>query len=115
MLNVSLPQFFAEGSQSVPLLFIFRCLMDKQEKIRFAAFQKITGAFGFWFLAGGKEEGKAFIRHRQWDTSFYLFQYFPHGCFAAGLLCQVVIQRPVVEKNHVGGGKQLLPADLIAQ
>lgn len=91
MLNISLPQFFAEGSQGVPLLFIFCCLVDEQEKIRFAAFQKIAGTFGFWFLAGGKKEGKAFLRHRQGDTGLYLFQDFPHGCFAAGLLCQVVI------------------------
>lgn len=114
MLNISLPQFFAEGGQGIPLLLIFRRLVDEQEKIRLAAFQKAAGTLGFWLPAGGKKERKAFLRYRQRDAGFYLFQDFPHGCFAAGLLCQMVIQGPAVEKNHIGGGKQLLPADLIS-
>lgn len=114
MLYISLPQFFAEGGQGIPLLLIFRRLVDEQEKIRLAAFQKAAGALGLWFLACGKKEGKAFLCHCQGDAGFYFFQNFSYGGFTAGLLCQMVIQGTAVEKNHVGGGKQLLPADLIS-
>ena len=95
--------------------FIFRCLMNQQEKISLTAFQKAARALRPWLLADGEKKRKAFLRYGEGDTGFYFLKNFSNGYAAAGLPCQMMIERAAVEENHIRGREQRLPCKLSAQ
>lgn len=95
--------------------FIFCCLMNQQEEISLTAFQKAARALCLWLLADGEKERKAFLRYGKGDTGFYFLKNFSNGYAAAGLPCQMMIERTAVEENHIRGREQRLPCKLSAQ
>ena len=72
-------------------------------------------ALCLWLLADGEKERKAFLRYGKGDTGFYFLKNFSNGYAAAGLPCQMMIERTAVEENHIRGREQRLPCKLSAQ
>ena len=66
-------------------------------------------------FADGEKERKAFLRYGKGDTGFYFLKNFSNGYAAAGLPCQMMIERTAVEENHIRGREQRLPCKLSAQ
>ena len=80
--------------------------MNQQEEISLTAFQKAARALCLWLLADGEKERKAFLRYGKRDTGFYFLKNFSNGYAAAGLPCQMMIERTAVEENHIRAGNR---------